>query len=99
MSKMPIVRLRAMRFVVERMLATLQQWEDQHANVADYRFSELNTGLWQASQSMKAIITGDFRPLRERARQVEVLPVSVGASYADELLSGIPRQRELRVVD
>jgi hypothetical protein len=88
---MPRLKLRVMRTVVEAMLTVIQRWEDKHADHTDYRMRELNGGLWQASQSMKAIIEGDFQPMLRQARLKDLPhPGEVGNRYAAELLSNVP---------
>lgn len=52
--------LRAMRRTVERMLTIVQRWEDKNPGHTDYRIDHLHTGLWQASDSIRQILEGEF---------------------------------------
>lgn len=52
--------LKAMRRIVERMLTIVQRWEDKHEGHTDYRIDHLRTGLWQASDSMRQMLQGEF---------------------------------------
>jgi hypothetical protein len=89
MKTMPRPMLRAMRLVVEAVLTTIQRWEDKHADPdrPDYRMSQMNAGLWQASQSMKEIIEGDFQPMLRQTRLRDLPEAGVlGEAYHRELL-------------
>lgn len=91
MKTMPRPVLRVLRSTVEASLTTVQWWEDRHADQVDYRMSDLISGLWQASQSLKAIIEGEFQPMMRQAR-LESPPQAVvlGDRYTKELLDGVP---------
>jgi hypothetical protein len=65
MQTMPRITLKFMRFVIERLLTRIATWEDQHGNELDYRMKYLNSGLHQASQSLREIIDGEFNPMRK----------------------------------
>lgn len=65
MKTMPRTTLMLMRFVTQLMLTRIARWEDRHARPEDYRMSELNSGLWQASDSMRAILQGEFNAMRK----------------------------------
>lgn len=100
MKTMPSRTMKAMRFVVEAMLTIVQRWEDKHGDPdrPDYRLSQLATGLWQASQSMKDIIEGDFQPMLRQARLRDLPEAMVlGKEYHEELLRQAPVS--LHVVD
>lgn len=93
MKTMPNLTLKVFRSAVEFMLTRIQAWEDKNIDPdrPDYRMQELNTGLWQASQSMKAIVEGDFRPTLHQIPLNELPQAAVlGMRYTEELLSGIP---------
>lgn len=65
MKTMPTIMLRVMRLLVEAMLTRISKWEDQHADDRDYRMRALNGGLYQASQSMREILDGEYNPMRK----------------------------------
>lgn len=91
MKTMPKLTLRMMRFAVEFMLTRIARWEDQHADAKDYQMRSLNGSLWQASQSLKELIDGKFRPMTAQARLVGMPLNEVRAErYAAELLSNAP---------
>ena len=95
MKTMPRPVLRILRLTVRSLLTVVQWWEDRHGDHTDYRMRELNTGLWQASQSLKAIAEGDFQPMLRQTslrRLAEVMPerAKVSNRYARELFSDTP---------
>lgn len=95
MKTMPRTTLKLMRFATEFMLTRIARWEDKYVDERhlDYQLDQVNNGLWQASQSMKAIIEGDFLPTEEEARLTEEwLPRAAvaGSWYAKELFSETP---------
>jgi hypothetical protein len=100
MKTMPRPLLWGMRKITEAMLTIVTRWEDKHLTPynPDCRMDQLNTGLWQASRSMKEILEGDFQPMLRQARLLD-LPemVVLGERYTDELLTGAPVP--LRAVD
>lgn len=98
MRTMPRITLKTMRFLVEFMLTRIQAWEDRHASVDDYRMGHLTTGLWQASQSMKEILAGEFiagyrnggsRAVGKAWRTDQPL----GEHFETELLGRVPGQQ------
>ncbi len=101
MKTMPRFTLRVMRFSLERMLTRLSRWEDKHADERDYRMTHLNTGLWQASQSIREILDGEFTPGLHEQPYESGLPVGkawmpdpedskAGHHYAAELFQNVP---------
>lgn len=86
--------LKAMRRTVERMLTIVQRWEDKHKNHTDYRVDHLRAGLWQASDSMKKMLEGEFNS----GYKQEMIPdeddwgkaSSAGDHYAVTLLRNEP---------
>lgn len=98
---MPILAMKAMRLTVDALLSLIERWEDRHAdpdNPIEWRMSELTAGLWQASQSLKALIEGDYPP-QMRPSRLNDLPEAgaLGEAYARELLGDAPIP--LRAVD
>jgi hypothetical protein len=90
---MPRPVLWAMRATVEGVLTAVTWWEDKYtdADRPDYRMTEMSTGLWQASQSMKAIQERDFQPMSRQARLRDLPEVAVlGDAYHRELLREAP---------
>lgn len=65
MPTMPDWKLRLLRWLTNAMLAVIRRWEDRHADPKDYRMGRATTGLWQASQSFKEILNGEYRPPRD----------------------------------
>jgi hypothetical protein len=102
-KNMPRRKMKAMRFLVERILAAVERWEDKHADPgtpADYRRGELTTGLWQASQALRALIEGEsdlHRPepwlgtvnARDDGGRY-LLTTVLGKEFERELLAGAP---------
>ena len=78
MRTMPSLLVWLMRIAVGAMLTIVRCWEDRHAEQGDHRMTALNSGLWQADQSLRQIAVGDFtfvppppppRPIREMVPQ------------------------------
>lgn len=93
---MPWPVLWALRTVVEAMLTIVQRWEDKHLDPKhpDCRMTELNTGLWQASQSMGQILRGDEQPMLRQTRLRDLPQVyALGETYTRELLGEVPPPR------
>lgn len=93
MKTMPRTTLKLMRFVVEFLMTAIAWWEDHHAGPnhdEDYRMTHLNTGLWQASDSIKQILDGEFVPLQQGARLVEMPEVELGQHYVAQYISSVP---------
>lgn len=86
MKTMPRTTLKAMRLAVEFMLTHITAWEDKHADHTDYRMRHLSTGLWQASQSMREILDGQFEPMRRQAPWNLPQSAVLGDRYTDEVL-------------
>jgi hypothetical protein len=105
MKTLPSPLVGVMRAVLWSMLAIVRWWEDRNANRLDYRMTELNAGLWRASQSLKALAEGEFKPpprparvrpvpLRHTPRLPEPMPVRARVAYReqrDSLLDAVPR--------
>lgn len=95
MKTMPRPVLRVLRSVVTSVLTIVQWWEDRNADHTDYRMRELNTGLWQAALSLKAILEGDFQPML-RQTSLRSLPETmpkrarVSDRYERELFADAP---------
>jgi hypothetical protein len=89
---MPRVGLWLMRVAVEVMLTVIRRWEDKHADHSDHRMRELNQGLWQASQSLRQVLAGQFTPMRRQSHVWDLRTGSSGERYTRELLSGVPGQ-------
>lgn len=89
MKTMPRAQMRAMRFLLERLLTTITRWEDQHADPEDYRMRALSGGLHQASQSLRELIEGRFNPLRGAVERLERDDSLLGAQYTQELLRDV----------
>lgn len=95
MKIMPRYQLRFMRFLVERMLTKVTAWEDWHADGRDYRMSYLSSGLWQASQSMRQILDGEFNPMRKyeglgTVGKAWMTDQQLGDHYTAELFGTVP---------
>lgn len=95
MKIMPRYKLRIMRSLAERMLTWISTWEDRHGNEHDYRMAHLNSGLWQASQSLREILDNEFNPMRkhEGVKTVGkpwVTEKQMGEHYATEMFSRAP---------
>lgn len=71
LKTMPRARMKALRFLVERILSSITRWEDQHADPDDYRMRSVSGGLHQASQSLKDLIEGKFNPLHDAVDRLE----------------------------
>lgn len=96
MSTRNTLMLRVMRFLVERMLTTATAWEDRQradGGPGDYRLARVNSGLHQASQELRDILDGVYRP-GHQVNYVMSKPWKVKATpterYLGELLGDEP---------
>lgn len=92
---MPHIKLKVMRFLVERMMTWISDWEDQHADDRDYRMRALNGGLFQSSQSLREILDGEYNPMRKHEGLGTVgkawrTEQRMGEEYVSELLRDAP---------
>ena len=96
MKTMPRTTLFLMRFLVERMLTRISKWEDRHTSEdhQDYRMAYLNSGLWQASQSMRELLHDEYNPMRKHEVGTVGKPwltdQQLGEHYAAEMFNRHP---------
>ncbi len=91
---MPRPVLKGMRLTIRILDAMARRWEDRNDGPTDYRMSQVTGSLWQASQSLKEIIDGDYRPGHKAvwlfATVPVPVPVPISERYVSELLADAP---------